>query len=77
MSETAATRSLEMLKQVSSTGYLRKRLPQELVVLQGGQSTGTDDALTALNTLVPATSGAWPEARWSRNPQPRSGPGPS
>ncbi|MEC7765261.1 MAG: vitamin B12-dependent ribonucleotide reductase [Pseudomonadota bacterium] len=57
MSETAASRSLEMLKQVSSTGYLRKRLPQELVVLQGGIATGTDDALTALNTLVPATSG--------------------
>jgi hypothetical protein len=25
-----------MIKQVSSTGYLRKRLPHELVVLQGG-----------------------------------------
>ncbi len=35
-SETAATRSLEVLRQISSTGYLRKRLPQELVVLQGG-----------------------------------------
>ena len=29
-----------MLKQISSTGYLRKRLPQELVVLQGGQYIG-------------------------------------
>ena len=27
-----------MLKQISSTGYLRKRLPQELVVLQGGNT---------------------------------------
>jgi len=35
-SEDAATRSLEVLKQISSTGYLRKRMPQELVVLQGG-----------------------------------------
>ena len=25
-----------MIKQLSSTGYLRKRLPQELMVLQGG-----------------------------------------
>jgi hypothetical protein len=25
-----------VLKQISSTGYLRKRVPQELVVLQGG-----------------------------------------
>ena len=56
-SETAATRSLEVLKQISSTGYLRKRMPQELVVLNGGQgaralSTGTDP-MGALQTLVP------------------------
>ena len=29
-----------MLKQISSSGYLRKRLPRELVVLQGGQTSG-------------------------------------
>ncbi len=34
--EPAASHSLEVLRQISSTGYLRKRLPQELVVLQGG-----------------------------------------
>jgi len=45
MSEDAANRSLEVLKQISSTGYLRKRLPQELVVFNGGQSMGA----TALN----------------------------
>ncbi|MDA7424328.1 vitamin B12-dependent ribonucleotide reductase [Thalassococcus lentus] len=58
LSETAASKSLEVLKQISSTGYLRKRLPQELVVLQGGQAlaTGTDP-VAALNTLVPETSG--------------------
>ncbi len=60
MSADAATRSLEVLKHISSTGYLRKRLPQELVVLQGGQSkatalAGTDPA-AALATLVPETS---------------------
>jgi ribonucleoside-diphosphate reductase alpha chain len=61
-SETAATKSLEVLKQISSTGYLRKRLPQELVVLQGGAEaggtvlTGTDPVAT-LNTLVPETAG--------------------
>ncbi|MEQ5868979.1 vitamin B12-dependent ribonucleotide reductase [Sagittula sp. NFXS13] len=53
LSETAATRSLEVLKQISSTGYLRKRLPQELVVFQGGGG----DTVAALNTLVPETSG--------------------
>ncbi|NVK16719.1 MAG: vitamin B12-dependent ribonucleotide reductase, partial [Rhodobacteraceae bacterium] len=63
LSETAATRSLEVLKQISSTGYLRKRLPQELVVLQGGQTdagvlgTGTDP-VAALQSLVPETTEA-------------------
>ncbi len=61
MSETAANRSLEVLKQISSTGYLRKRLPQELVVLQGGQHMGATaldgavDPVAALNSLVPET----------------------
>ena len=36
VSDAAASRGLEVLRQISSTGYLRKRLPQELVVLQGG-----------------------------------------
>jgi ribonucleoside-diphosphate reductase alpha chain len=36
LSQGAAMRSVEMLKQVSSTGYLRKRVPQQLMVLQGG-----------------------------------------
>ncbi|MGB7241580.1 MAG: vitamin B12-dependent ribonucleotide reductase, partial [Sulfitobacter sp.] len=51
LSETAASKSLEVLKQISSTGYLRNRLPQELVVLQGGQSMS--DPQMALETLVP------------------------
>ncbi|MFM7446634.1 MAG: vitamin B12-dependent ribonucleotide reductase, partial [Tabrizicola sp.] len=59
VTEAAASRSLEVLKQISSTGYLRKRLPQELVVLQGGVgatalATGTDP-VSALNMLVPET----------------------
>jgi len=53
-SEAAATRSLEVLKQISSTGYLRKRMPQELVVLQGGvDDTALADPEAALQTLVP------------------------
>jgi ribonucleoside-diphosphate reductase alpha chain len=36
---------LEVLKQISSTGYLRKRLPQELVVLQGGQQGFAEEAV--------------------------------
>jgi ribonucleoside-diphosphate reductase alpha chain len=54
LSESAASKSLEVLKQISSTGYLRKRLPSELVVLQGGM-TGTDP-VSALRTLVPETA---------------------
>jgi ribonucleoside-diphosphate reductase alpha chain len=38
LSENGTSKSLEVLKQISSTGYLRKRLPQELVVLQGGNT---------------------------------------
>ncbi|QOL79877.1 vitamin B12-dependent ribonucleotide reductase [Pseudooceanicola spongiae] len=43
MSEAAASKSLQVLKQISSTGYLRKRLPQELMVLNGG---GLGDVVT-------------------------------
>jgi len=42
VSENAA-KSLELLKNISSTGYLRKRLPQELVVLQGGVTGFRDE----------------------------------
>ena len=62
MSGEAASKSLEVLKQISSTGYLRKRLPQELVVLNGGQSMGatalSGDPAAALQTLVPETATA-------------------
>jgi len=59
-SENAASKSLEVLRQISSTGYLRKRMPQELVVLNGGMgatafATGTDP-VAALETLVPAVA---------------------
>ena len=36
VTEGGAVRSLEVLRQITSTGYLRKRLPQELMVYQGG-----------------------------------------
>ncbi|GAA6162410.1 vitamin B12-dependent ribonucleotide reductase [Pelagimonas sp. KU-00592-HH] len=60
LSESAASKSLEVLKQISSTGYLRKRLPQELVVLNGGQTGGValggNDPVATLQTLVPETA---------------------
>ena len=54
-SENAASRSLEVLKQISSTGYLRKRLPQELMVLQGSVAAVETDlgaAEVAASTVV-------------------------
>jgi ribonucleoside-diphosphate reductase alpha chain len=59
-SDAAASKSLEVLKQISSTGYLRKRMPQELFVLNGGggqtaMAPGGDTAV-AVETIVAETS---------------------
>ncbi|NNF73110.1 MAG: vitamin B12-dependent ribonucleotide reductase, partial [Rhodobacteraceae bacterium] len=61
VSESAAARSLEVLKQISSTGYLRKRVPQELVVLQGGNVgavalDGSLDAGVAMQAIATETT---------------------
>jgi ribonucleoside-diphosphate reductase alpha chain len=58
LGESAANRSIEVLRQISSTGYLRNRVPQDLVVLQGGLAGATAfgagaEATAALQTLVP------------------------
>ncbi|KGJ02779.1 ribonucleoside-diphosphate reductase class II [Paracoccus halophilus] len=53
----AASRSIEMLKQISSTGYLRKRLPQDLMGLQASVS------VTAVTTASPEGSVAVMDAR--------------
>ena len=55
LSDTAASKSLEVLKQISSSGYLRKRMPQDLVVLQGGMDAdgAMSDPEVTLQTLVP------------------------
>jgi ribonucleoside-diphosphate reductase alpha chain len=59
---SAASRSLDVLRQISSTGYLRKRVPQELVVLQGGAGASAlntaADPVAALQTLVPEAANA-------------------
>jgi ribonucleoside-diphosphate reductase alpha chain len=57
VTDQAATRGLEVLRQISSTGYLRKRLPQELVVLQGGMSTAGlgSDAMGSLSLMMGET----------------------
>ncbi|MEM9426296.1 MAG: vitamin B12-dependent ribonucleotide reductase [Pseudomonadota bacterium] len=57
MPGTAASSQFEVLKKVVSAGYTRGRLPQELVVLEGGVGAtafaGTEDPSVALQTLVP------------------------
>ncbi|MFN3145988.1 MAG: vitamin B12-dependent ribonucleotide reductase [Paracoccaceae bacterium] len=55
---SAAANPFDVLRQVASAGFTRKRVPQELVVLQGGHSGavalgGSADPVTALATLVP------------------------
>jgi ribonucleoside-diphosphate reductase alpha chain len=47
VSKKAESKSLAVLKQISSSGYLRKRVPQELHVLQGGLNNSY--AATALD----------------------------
>ena len=61
VTDVAASRGMEVLRQISSTGYLRKRVPQELTLLQGGigaTALAGMDPMTALNTLVPQSAAA-------------------
>ncbi len=61
ISSSAASKSIDMIRQVSSSGYLRKRLPHELMLLQGGADKGftphesSSDPVGVLATLVPET----------------------
>jgi len=55
--EERVSPAMEMIRQVSSTGYLRKRLPQELIVLQGG-NTATQTASVSTMTREVETVGA-------------------
>ncbi len=51
--DEAAQSSIDVIRQISSTGYLRKRLPQELMLLQGGASvSGALDLTGALSGLA-------------------------
>ncbi len=47
-----AQSSIAVIKQLSSTGYLRKRLPQELMVLQGGAAVAGALEMGALSGLA-------------------------
>ncbi|MDF0594402.1 vitamin B12-dependent ribonucleotide reductase [Psychromarinibacter halotolerans] len=61
--DSNGTSPFEVLKQVASAGFTRKRLPQELLVVQGGQSgavalAASGDPVATLQTLVPEPGGA-------------------
>ncbi|MEM7240870.1 MAG: vitamin B12-dependent ribonucleotide reductase [Pseudomonadota bacterium] len=61
----ASEHNLAVIKQVSSSGYLRKRLPQELMVLQGGSTelfSSDGAALAAMGTNGAAVAAAVSEA---------------
>jgi ribonucleoside-diphosphate reductase alpha chain len=79
LSDSAASKSLEVLKQISSTGYLRKRVPQELVVLQGGGQitaavafSDAADPVAVLQTLVPEVSSSTAISSGSVSMNPRA-----
>ncbi|WP_226621458.1 vitamin B12-dependent ribonucleotide reductase [Alloyangia pacifica] len=59
LSESAATRSLEVLKHISSSGYLRKRLPQELSAL----GTLISEERPAVASMTVSTSSLAMDAR--------------
>jgi len=59
--ESSGASPIEVLRQVASAGYTRKRVPQELIVLNGGASgavalDGSTDPIATLQTLVPEVS---------------------
>ena len=56
ISEDSATKSLEMLKSISSTGYLRKRLPQELMSLKPSADTAPMALDVTMNADAVATA---------------------
>jgi ribonucleoside-diphosphate reductase alpha chain len=60
---TAGSTPLEVLKQVASSGFLRNRVPQGLVVMDGGLAGATalstsGDPVATLETLIPETQTA-------------------
>ncbi|MCG6901105.1 MAG: vitamin B12-dependent ribonucleotide reductase [Rhodobacter sp.] len=59
--ESSGASPIEVLRQVASAGYTRKRVPHELIVVQGGNAgavalNGAADPMSTLQTLVPEVS---------------------
>ncbi len=66
-----AQSSIAVIKQLSSTGYLRKRLPQELMVLQGGAAVS--GALELGGALAASRCAASAETQRRGHRRPRQG----
>ncbi|MEM9784005.1 MAG: vitamin B12-dependent ribonucleotide reductase, partial [Pseudomonadota bacterium] len=68
--EPAGAKAIELVRQVASTGYLRGRAPQQLVVLPGGQAPVVSDnlatpssaALASVESHAAGLAGAAPAA---------------
>ncbi len=60
MPGTGGSNAVEVLKKVASAGFTRGRMPQNLMVVQGGAGAtalaGAEDPAVALQTLVPEIS---------------------
>ncbi|EYD77890.1 Ribonucleotide reductase of class II (coenzyme B12-dependent) [Rubellimicrobium mesophilum DSM 19309] len=65
MGESVATQSLNLLKQISSTGYLRKRLPQDLIGTSLGlaEPKATYEVSTSTTAIATSTISARDKAR--------------
>ncbi len=55
-SASVAEPAIEMIRQISSTGYLRKRLPEGLMVLNGGITDAATASATAGATVATASA---------------------
>ena len=54
--DATGTSAFEVIRKVASSGYTRGRLPQELVVLQGGIDLATPENQAVAATLVAETA---------------------
>ena len=59
----AAHQSMQMIRSLTSTGYLRKRMPQELMLLQGGAQNAIAAATTSTAVLTETKTVAVMDAR--------------
>ncbi|MFQ5623276.1 MAG: vitamin B12-dependent ribonucleotide reductase, partial [Paracoccaceae bacterium] len=60
VNDEVAKTSIDMIKRISSTGYLRKRFPQELTVLRGGGAVPAEPRESTMQATVSAVTETTP-----------------